>query len=170
LFLFIIETSRLGFIPMTMKSLEAAVKGEKELQFSLGLRVVEGLIEPIHKERVFPIRLEKLRKNPEISKWYGFVVEKEYKNVIGMMGYKSPPDKNGLIEIGYGIHYQFQGKGYASEMAKGLKEWAFQQDEVKGITATDIRNDNFASIKIVKKLGMVLLQHNKDTVNYIVYK
>lgn len=55
-------------------------------------------------------------------------------------------------------------------MAKGLKEWAFQQDEVKGITATDIRNDNFASIKIVKKLGMVLLQQNKDTVNYIVYK
>lgn len=98
MFLFIIETSRLGFIPMTMKSLEAAVKGEKELQFLLGLRVVEGLIEPIHKERVFPIRLEKLRKNPEISKWYGFVVEKEYKNVIGMMGYKSPPDKNGLIE------------------------------------------------------------------------
>jgi [ribosomal protein S5]-alanine N-acetyltransferase len=168
--IFTIETPRLGFIPMTAESLEAAARGEKELQFFLGIKVAEGLIEPIHKERVFPIRMEKLRRNPDCSKWYGFVVEREKNTVIGMMGYKTPPNDNGLIEIGYGIHSQFQGKGYASEMVKGLIEWAYQQEDVKGITATNILKNNFASIKMVEKMGMVLLHENKDTVDYIMYK
>lgn len=168
--MFSIETKRLGFVPMTKEALEAAIQGEKELGRFLGINIVEGIIEPIHIERVFPIRLDKLRSNPDVSKWYGFIVEKENKFVIGMMGFKTPPNEKWLIEIGYGIHKQFQGKGFASEMVQGLKEWAFNQQNVKGITATNILKDNYASIKIVEKMGMVKIQENKDTVDYIVYK
>ncbi|TXC81893.1 GNAT family N-acetyltransferase [Metabacillus litoralis] len=156
-----IETPRLGFLPMTFEALEAAIYGEEKLQHFLGLKIIKGFIEPVHNERVFPIRLDKLRKDPELSKWYGFVVEKNSETVVGMMGYKNPPNEKGLIEIGYGITSQFQGMGYASEMAQKLMEWAFQQEGVKGITATN---------KIVKKLGMVLLKSNNETVDYIVYK
>ncbi|WP_180954308.1 GNAT family N-acetyltransferase [Bacillus sp. M6-12] len=166
-----IETIRLGFVPITIEALEAAAElGEQGLEQFLGLKIIKGFIEPIHKERIFPIRMEKLRKDPEISKWYGFVVEKETHKVVGMMGYKSPPDEKGFVEIGYGIHRRFQGLGYASEMAQALRDWAFLQPDVKAITATNILNDNHSSIKIVEKIGMELIQRNENTMDYIVYK
>lgn len=168
--MYTVETERLGFITMKREAVEAAMQGESELGSFLGLDIAEGLIEPIHMERVFPIRLEKLKKNPEVSQWYGFIVEKESETAIGMMGFKTPPDEDGMIEIGYGIHSHFQGKGYASEMALALKEWAFQQEGVKGITATSILKDNIASIKIVEKLGMSRVRENDGTVDYLVYK
>jgi [ribosomal protein S5]-alanine N-acetyltransferase len=73
--LFTVKTERLGFIPMTAEAIDAAIMGEKELQAYLGKKVVTGLIESIHIERVFPIRLEKVRNNPENARWYGFVVD-----------------------------------------------------------------------------------------------
>ncbi|MBB6452474.1 RimJ/RimL family protein N-acetyltransferase [Salirhabdus euzebyi] len=168
--MFTIETIRLGFIPMTIESIEAAMSGEQTLQQYLQINVETNFIQTIHQERVFPLRLEKLKKNPEISKWYGFIAEKKSNTVIGMMGFKTPPNNSGLIEIGYGINEKFQGNGYASEMASGLKDWAFQQEGVKGITATNIRKDNIASIKIVKKLGMNLIQKNDDTIDFMILK
>ncbi|PLR95046.1 GNAT family N-acetyltransferase [Bacillus sp. T33-2] len=168
--MYMIETGRLGFVPMTKEAIEAVLAGEKQLEKFLGLKMVDGFIEPIHTERVFPIRLEKLKRNPELSKWYGFVTEKETSTLIGMMGFKTAPDENGLVEIGYGIHRLFQGKGYATEMALALKEWAFKQPDVKGITATNILNNNISSIKIVEKLGMTAVNVNENTVDYIIHK
>ncbi|KAA0549538.1 GNAT family N-acetyltransferase [Bacillus sp. BGMRC 2118] len=165
-----IETERLEFIPMTKEAIKTAILGEKELRDFLGVNIVYGLIEPIIRERVLPIRLNLLNENPSASKWYGFVVEKTSKTVIGMMGFKTSPNGDGLIEIGYGIHTQFQGNGYANEMVQGLIDWAFQQPDVKGITATNINKDNYGSIKIVEKVGMTLIQENKNTLDYIVYK
>lgn len=165
-----VETARLGFIPLDADGIEAAMAGEKELEAYLGKKAVHGLIEPIHIERVFPIRLEKVRRNPENAKWYGFIVEKDSDTVIGMMGFKNPPDSNGLIEIGYGISALHRGNGYAFEMADALKEWAFSQETVRGITATAILKENLASIRIVEKLGMTLKQINETTVDYIILK
>lgn len=133
--MYTIQTARLGFLPMKKESLEAALLGESKLANYLNLHVIEGVIEPIRKERVFPIRLEKLMKHPSYANWYGYVVELKSHTVIGMIGFKTPPNEKGLIEIGYGIHSTFRGNGYATEMTQALKEWAFQQPLVKGITA-----------------------------------
>lgn len=168
--MYTIQTARLGFIPMNADGIDAAMAGEKELQAYLGKKAVDGLIEPIHIERVFPIRLEKVRRNPENAKWYGLIVEKASDTVIGMMGFKNPPDTDGLIEIGYGINAQYRGNGYAFEMAHALKQWAFSQETVKGITATGILKENLPSIRIVEKLGLTLKQINNTTVDYIIYK
>ena len=167
--MYTIQSARLGFLPMDKELLEAALLGESELANYLGLNVIEGVIEPIHKERVFPTRLKKLAKNPSYSKWYGYIIELKSNTVIGMMGFKTPPNEKSLIEIGYGIHLNFRGNGYATEMTQALKEWAFQQPLVKGIKA-NISSDNYASLKIAEKLGMIANNQNKDCLNYIVFK
>ncbi|WP_019241679.1 MULTISPECIES: GNAT family N-acetyltransferase [Bacillus] len=107
---------------MDEEVLEAALSGEKELENYLGYHIIDCFFEPIHKERVFPIRLEKVKQNPEFSKWYGLIYEIKTSTIVGMIGFKNPPNEKELIEIGYAIHPTFQRKGYASEMAEALKE------------------------------------------------
>ena len=35
--------------------------------------------------------------------------------IVGMIGFKSPPDSNGSVEIGYGIVPSRQGQGFATQ-------------------------------------------------------
>lgn len=168
--MFTIKTDRLGLLPMTAKSIEAALGGSAEFEHTSQVKIPEDFVNNIYRNRVFPIRLQKITANPQLIPWYGFIVELESNTVVGTMGFKSLPNENGLVEIGYGIHHTFSGKGYATEMAKGLIRWAFKQPGVNGITATDVQKDNFASIKILEKLGMTVTNQKVTSIDFILLK
>ncbi|MER3554597.1 MAG: hypothetical protein C4331_09685 [Meiothermus sp.] len=70
------------------------------------------------------------------------------------MGFKSLPNESGTIELGYGANPAYQGRGYASEIAKALVDWAWTQPNVRRILA-DCRPDNLASIWVLEKTGFV---------------
>ena len=55
----------------------------------------------------------------------GFALLTEQDLVIGMVGFKGPPDADGMVEIAYGIVPQFEGRGFATEAAGAATEWAF---------------------------------------------
>jgi RimJ/RimL family protein N-acetyltransferase len=50
------------------------------------------------------------------------------------------------------VHADFRNRGYATEAAKALVEWAFEQPGVKRITA-HCDQDNVASHRVVEKAG-----------------
>jgi len=168
--MYIVKSKRLGLKPMTSEIIEAALNNLSSLEKAIQSHVLEDFLEPVYTQRVLPIRLHKTMVNPDLAEWYGFIVELESNTVVGTMGFKMPPDEEGLIEIGYGIHHTFQGKGYATEMAVALIDWAFQQKNVKGITATNVLKNNHPSIKILEKLGMQVVQQTAEKIDYILLK
>ncbi|WP_019377296.1 GNAT family N-acetyltransferase [Virgibacillus halodenitrificans] len=80
-------------------------------------------------------------------------MNKSEKVAIGTMEFKSPPDEMKYGEIGYDIVPAYQGKGYATEMANAVVQWAFQEKEITRITA-ECSPINPASVRVLEKIGM----------------
>lgn len=98
--------------------------------------------------------LEVLEKDPSLLGWgVWFVIDKEKNTVIGDMGFKGKPNSENTVEIGYGIVPSEQGKGYATEAAMTLIQWAFSFDNVDKVVA-ECLVDNIPSIRVLEKLQM----------------
>lgn len=107
-----------------------------------------------------PIRytLEKLNHDPEHAGWWMWYIilagdDDSRRTLIGTVGYKGPPDENGMIEVGYGILPEFLCKGYATEATKALIERAFAIDEVTRAIAETLP-ELAPSIRVMEKCGM----------------
>lgn len=79
--------------------------------------------------------------------------EKSDDVIIGSAGFKGKPDWHGVVEMGYGVSATYRQRGYASEAARTLVGWAFQQPKVSVITAECLFN-NIASRRVLERLGM----------------
>ncbi len=92
-------------------------------------------------------------KEPEERLWYTAwkVCLKENGDFIGDMCFKGPA-RGHSVEIGYGMLEKYTGKGYATEAAKALIEWAFTQEGVYFVEA-ETAPDNLASKRILEKLA-----------------
>ena len=90
------------------------------------------------------------QKNKDFGLWAA--IYKENKNFIGWFCLK-PLDKTDEIEVGYRLIREFWRKGYASEGAKALVEYGFQNLHLKRIAAVvDPRNK--ASVRVLEKSGL----------------
>jgi RimJ/RimL family protein N-acetyltransferase len=65
------------------------------------------------------------------------------------------PGGNGEVEVGWHLHPDAWGRGYATESARGALAWAFAHglDEVHAV----VRPDNAPSIAVCGRLGMEAL-------------
>ena len=72
--------------------------------------------------------------------------------VIGSCGYKGPPNLEGVVEIAYGVDTDYQGRGYATEAARALVDFAFDDDHVRLVRAHTLP-DNGASAQVLTKCG-----------------
>lgn len=83
------------------------------------------------------------------------VVEKGSGNLIGYCGLFYFPDVNRQpeIEIGYRLARSAWGKGYATEAARAVQEYAFNTLNIKRLIAI-IDPSNVASIHVAEKIGM----------------
>jgi len=149
---FTIETSRLSIVVATEPILEAALRGDKSLSAALGAKVDHGWTE--FGDSIFRFSLEMIKKNPSDLIWWSYLpVLKEENVLIGSCGYKGPPDKEGIVEIGYEIAEAYRNRGLATELAKGLTDFAFTQAEVKAVKAHTLAAVN-PSGSVLKKCGM----------------
>lgn len=87
-----------------------------------------------------------------------FAVEiKETSEFIGFTGLNRPTYQTHFtpcVEIGWRIHQRFWGKGYATEAALGVLDFAFQElklEEVVSFTS----HLNIPSIKVMERIGMI---------------
>jgi len=96
--------------------------------------------------------------NRNIGKW-GFgthaVVERESGSVIGWAGLiHSDQAQETAAEIIYALSPAAWGRGYATELARGILDWAWRHSKLERVIAT-IAPDNAASIAMMGKLGFV---------------
>jgi ribosomal-protein-alanine N-acetyltransferase len=95
---------------------------------------------------------------------YGYgpyaVTERKTQKIIGYCGLFYFPDINGQseVEIGYRLARSTWRQGYATEAARAVRDFAFNDLQFSRLVAL-IDPGNIASIRVAKKLGM---QYEKD--------
>jgi len=149
-----IETKNLTLLPHAPAHLRALITGADAYERSFGHRAGPGLRDFIVSKEVSPEYLAKLGDSTAPDHWaHGFaVVHRVDRSVIGMAGFKSPPGTDGVVEIAYGIVPDYQGKGYATEAARALVAFAFNDSRVRLVIAHTLPEHN-ASTTVLTKCG-----------------
>lgn len=158
-----IVTDRLIIIPITYSLMCSVLNGDTEELKNSGINM-NGKWPRKDTYDILHFLKDIMQKHNEAS---GFdiwmVVKKEDMTVIGDAGFKGKPDENGMIEIGFGLIEEEQGKGYGLEVASSLMEWAGKQRNVKTIIADCLLN-NYASIKVLEKCGMNEVRRDSELI------
>jgi [ribosomal protein S5]-alanine N-acetyltransferase len=86
--------------------------------------------------------------------WIGYLTVDSSSNIIvGTCAFKGNPNKDNTVEIAYFTFPDFEGKGYATAMARALIGIALAQPETPQIIAHTLPRTN-ASTKVLQKVGM----------------
>jgi len=117
-----------------------------------------------------PEFMARLRVATEPDPWqFGFAVIHKIDNVlIGMAGFPGPPS-DGVAEIAYGIAPSYQGKGFATEVAKALFKFASRDSRVRTICAHTLPEMN-ASTRVLEKCGFRKAGEMLDSENALVWR
>ena len=86
--------------------------------------------------------------------WYGLLALDGEAVLCGSVGFKGEPNLVGVVEIGYAVIQSYQGRGIATEMVRGLSNWAFGQPGIQEIQA-EVLPQNLASLRVLAMAGFV---------------
>jgi len=96
-----------------------------------------------------------LSRRPEIFGFWtcAFLLEEPAeRTLIGLGGYKGPPDGSACVEIGYNVAPAFRGRGLATQAAAELVRRAFADPRVASVCAHTLPERN-ASVRVLEKNG-----------------
>jgi ribosomal-protein-alanine N-acetyltransferase len=166
-----IETKRLRLEPHEVPHLLALIESESAYEQASGRRIAPGLRGFFVSASVSPEWLAKLKDSKLMDLWvHGFAVLHKSENLlIGAAGFKGPADANGVVEIGYGIVPSFQNKGFATEAAQGLVEFAANSGKVRLVRAHTLPESN-ASSRVLLKCGFTKTGEVQDPEDGLVWR
>lgn len=150
-----IHTKSLHLVPMTRED---------------ALAMVEGL-SPEKRKHVSADWLEQVRAAALHDPWtFGFsILLREGGIHVGTCGFNGPPDADGVVEIAYGVDDEHQGKGYATEAAEALVEFAFNSGLVRMVRAHTFPEEN-ASGRVLTKCGFRFIGDVDDPEEGLVWR
>ena len=148
-----LRTEHLFLNPFTPEQLIALIEAPETFAEVSGYPAATGLREFFVSGEVDPAWLAKLRSVRAPDSWtLGFaVIDSATQSTVGSGGFKGPPDADGVAEIAYAIAPPFQGRGYATELARALTAYCFDNG-VKRVRAHTLPVKN-ASNRILTKIG-----------------
>ena len=149
-----LDTPRLRLIPFAPGDLLTLIESPERFEEFFGLPMDDALYGFYVSDEVSPAWLAVLRTSPVTAPWvHGFaIVQRKRQMVIGSAGFKGPPDSAGMVEIAYGVVPRFEGRGYATEAAAALLDFAFSHAEVRRVRAHTLPEGN-ASTHVLTKCG-----------------
>lgn len=104
----------------------------------------------IEKAQAYILRMDGLVKKKECLFWV--ITLENNDDLIGSVCCWNFDIQNGIVEIGYEMLSEFQGKGIMTEALKSVIEFTFNEMKANIITAFP-SSDNLSSVKILKKLN-----------------
>lgn len=135
----ILKTKRLLLRPMTVEMLEKKIAESTDSEL----------------KQAYGEMLCGCKEHPQELLWNTpwEMIPKEDGRAIGELCFKGAP-KRGVVEIGYGIEKDYEGRGYTTEAVGAMLDWAFAQEKVYVVEA-QTRRDNAASQHILEKFKFV---------------
>lgn len=150
-----LTTDRLEVVPFTADAIDALLaRDASRLQQLTGLIFPTPLGPPPLMEELLPLVRDQLRADPASLGWWTWLaVDRATKKVTGALGFGGPPDAEGAVMIGYATYPSVDHRGYATEAANVLIDWALEQPGVSRVCAS-IPPDNTAARRVAEKVGM----------------
>ena len=126
---------------------------------------------PADRAEVSPDWFARVKASRSADPWtHGFAVaQRASGTVVGMCAYKGPPDANGAVEIAYGINPEYQGRGYATEVARALVAFAVGSGQVRLVCA-HTRPEKNASTRVLTKCGFEWIGEVMDPEDGLVWR
>lgn len=149
-----VATARLTLLECVPQQLVALIDSPERFEEVAGYRLAGGLNEFYTSGAVSPAWLTALRSATGADPWrHGFfIVDPARREVVGTAGFKGPPGAEGVVEIAYGVAPEYQGRGYATEAASALVEFALNDSRVQTVRAHTLPEPN-ASTRVLTKNG-----------------
>lgn len=110
----------------------------------------------LEKSKAYILRMQKLVANNECLYWV--IQFKENPELIGSVCCWNYDIENAIVEIGYEMLPQFQGKGIMSEALRAMMAFIFEVMEAEMITAFP-KGLNVNSVAVLEKLGFKHEEH-----------
>ena len=135
-----ITTERMVIFPISKEELKIKIEKEPDAEM----------------KQAYSEMLDGCVKNPEQHLWYTvWIMQLKAGNnpVVGDLCFKGLSEK-GIVEIGYGINPEYEGRGLTTEAVIAMTEWASGQPGVLCIEA-ETDPQNIASQKVLQKAGFM---------------
>jgi [ribosomal protein S5]-alanine N-acetyltransferase len=149
-----ILTKRLTILPLSVAQLELLLTDRELLHAQLELEPPKIMFDENTQEAMKWL-LEQSHKNPTQYLWTTSwqIIANDINAIVGSACFKGAPDKCGEVEIGYGIDEQYRCKGYMTEAAAAMCQWALKQNGVASVIA-ETEHFNTASQQVLTHCGM----------------
>ncbi len=133
-----IETKRLVLYPAAREQMEAMIAAERDDELKAAYaQMLDGCL-----------------RRPDLWSWYAmWMIERRDGTHVGDLCFKGL-GADGVVEIGYGIREEHQGRGYATEAVEAAVLWALRDPRVSAVEA-EAEESNLASIRVLEKCGFV---------------
>ncbi len=148
-----LETPRLKIIPLELCQLELLLAGTPQMEAALGLAASGNELDEHTREAMaylYDLALKTPAAFPWITNWQ--IVLKDRNVAVGSLCFLNVPDAAGEVEVGYGIHPEFRGRGLMTEALQCVADWALAQPAVKRVLA-ESEPENAASHRVLDKSG-----------------
>ncbi|MBE9193387.1 GNAT family N-acetyltransferase [Gloeocapsopsis crepidinum LEGE 06123] len=141
----------LEIVPCSVEHIKKLIEGADAFQAAYGFQVVDGYL-PF--EGVLQYTLNQMQPSRIWHPWlpYLFLFRPEFV-LVGLRGFKSIPNSQRTVEIGYSVAPNYQGRGFATSVGRQLIEIAFASGLVSCVCAHTLAERN-ASARVLEKCGM----------------
>jgi diketogulonate reductase-like aldo/keto reductase/GNAT superfamily N-acetyltransferase len=163
------KTKHLKLSPHKPADLLALLEDTGAYEKSAGMGVAHGVRDYLL--AASPDFIAQVRAAAAPDPWkLGFAVVQSIDNVvIGLCGFTGPPDADGIAEIAYSIAPEYQGRGYATETAQALVDYAVASGQVSVFRAHTLAETN-ASTRVLEKCGFKKASMIVDPENNLVWR
>ena len=135
-----IETERLLLYPISNEEIEALIENETDAELKKAYsEMLLGCIQDPGNRIWYTVWFMELKTHPD--------------TIVGDFCFKGL-NKDGTVEIGYGLREGYCGNGYMTEALKTISEWALLQQGVSKVEA-ETDPDNIASQKVLSACGFI---------------
>lgn len=148
-----ITTPRLRLRALSLAETRLAMSGDQAaLGVQIGAQVPAewpgaSLTESLHS---IIAEMERLAHD---ERWVWVMIERTTEKVVGDIGFHGPVTGTPTVEMGYLILPESRGRGYATEAALALRDWAAGRPRVERVIVR-IEHANAASLRVAAKLNM----------------
>jgi GrpB-like predicted nucleotidyltransferase (UPF0157 family)/GNAT superfamily N-acetyltransferase len=159
-----IESERLRLVPLSAAQLEFLLVRPQQLEAELGFPISRLVASPPVVRHAIRLKQQRIiSSGEEAFPWhtYWLLVIAADRFGAGLIGFKGVPDDYGEVEIGYGIDPGYRRKGFTTEAARALIDWALEHPSCLAVTAWSDK-ENQASARVLEKVGMTMARETAE--------
>lgn len=162
-----LHTPRLNLVPLSKSDLVAYLEMPFRLELKLGVELSEDVLTEIVR-RAIQMKIAKMETAPPGDHpWYTYwlIIVRAAGFGAGLIGFKGLDRGKQEVELGFGIDPEYAGRGYTTEAARTLIDWAFQDPEVEAVVTLGTQKANRASLRVQEKLGFQISRETYTTLD-----